>query len=346
MAEAQPGADGQPNGEMQFSDDLLSSLTPNRPDGPTDDDLSLDPDADEVVLADGGEEDKTESGEAPDAAPGTMRATEFAKAAGWKLEEFYSAVTVPIDGQDVPLGQALNEAKTLKEAHDALSRERDELHEKLSKTSVPMPQGYQQVAPEAQEMLGQIHQYQTQLAELDKTNWEGWEPGQAAATQIRTVRTIEDLRQRAQAVQAKYQGELQSQMVQAREEADRQTRSRIKPWADPAVMARDKQAIKDMGSRYGYEPHDIDAIADPRVWQILHDLQKAGAEIKQVRDKAKAVRKVGKTLPAGGARGSGDGKATRAEQLRGLKSARTPTERSKIRQSVDLGPLPPISNPR
>ena len=329
-----PLTDGQPitkeslfpeGWEKQYEDDVPTEETS---------DESADLEEESEVLADGEEDESETEDETPDEASGTMRAVEFAKAAGWKLEEFYQGVTVPINGQDVPLGQALNDAQVTQQSLSAVSRERDELREKLNQqATTPM------MGPHDPEALKLQTQADLLRDALQQTDWSQIDRGEAAFQMQQANSRILDLERQAQTKQTEHMAKLQADYTRVQTEADKQIRTLMPEWADGQVQAREWGSVKDMASRYGLKPQEIDGILDPRIKHMLRDASKAMGHVETIRKKAKAVRKVGKTLSPG-SRQSQPGRGSLKDTARKIREAGSREEALDLRLSQDLGPLP------
>ena len=312
--------------EKQYEDDVPTE------DETTDESADLE-EADEV-LADGEEDESETEDETPDEASGTMRAVEFAKAAGWKLEEFYNGVTVPINGQDVPLGKALNDAQATHQSLSAVSRERDELREKLNQQVTTPAMG-----PHDPEALKLQTQADLLRDALQQTDWSQIDRGEAAFQMQQANSRILDLERQAQTKQSEHMAKLQGEMQRVQAEADKQIRSLMPEWSDGQVQSREWQGVKDMASRYGLKAQELDGILDPRIKHMLRDASKAMGHVETIRKKAKQVRKVGKTLSPG-SRQSQPGRGSLKETARKIREAGSREEKFDLRLSQDLGPLP------
>ena len=336
MAEA-PSTDGVTK-ESLFPEGWEKQL---EGDAPADDETQAKPEDESTdlneegeALADGEKGESEGEDETPDEGSDTMRAVEFAKAAGWKLEEFYAGVTVPINGQDVPLGQALNDAKALHESNASLSRERDALKERLDQQGTQVPMG--PVDPEAQKLAIRAELLREEFGKVD---WSQMERGDAAFQMNQINTAISDLERQAQTKQSEHMAKLQSEMAKVREESDRQIRARITEWNDPQVMSSDWSGVKDMLSQYGVTGDQVDSITDARIRHFLRDAYKARSQVETIRKKAKTVRKVGRTLSPG-SRPAQAGPGSLKDAKRKIREARTREDALDTRLNVDLGPLP------
>lgn len=335
MAETNGAGDVQ-----QFPDDLLTALNAppkgtfelvdESPDG-QDESRADEPD---VSLADAQEDEQSESEQADDALSG-MRLYDFAKAAGWKLQEFYDHVMIPVDGVDVPIGKAINDMKSVRDQADALSRERNELQEKLAQTATNVPQ--QEHSPEAAAMLEQARQWEEFLL---KNDWTQYDTAQAAMQKIDIKAAIDQQRQAAYQKEAEFQHGKQQQMSKAFEECDRQMRSLIPAWSDQSVKGRDEQRMYDTATKYGFSRQEVDSWMDSRARFMLHKLAEHESKAAQIKQGAKRINKVGKTLGAGSRTGLPNDKQSLAEVAKDIrKAAGNNEELSRVRQTRDLGPL-------
>ena len=246
-----------------------------------------------------------------------MNLKDFAEQAGWSLEEFYRDLYRVEDGQEVSVSQAFDERKQLKQANDALLRERQELQEKVNQGSVTVPQ--KGISPEAQALMTQAQIYQQQLTQAD---WSNVDPAVAANQKLDLQMAAQQLVMQAQAKQQEYEAEQQKQLKAAYEEADRQTRSRIPEWNDAKVREADFQRIKDNAASYGIRSEEIETIVDPRYRHWLRDLVKAKADVTRIEQGAKKIRKVSKTLGSGARVPQKTGKPTLKDVSQQLKQAR------------------------
>lgn len=246
-----------------------------------------------------------------------MNLKDFAEQAGWSLEEFYRDLYRVEDGQEVSVSQAFDERKQLKQANDALLRERQELQEKVNQGSVTVPQ--KGISPEAQQLMTQAQIYQQQLTQAD---WSNVDPAIAANQKLDLQMAAQQLVMQAQAKQQEYEAEQQKQLKAAYEEADRQTRSRIPEWNDAKVREADFQRIKDNAASYGIRSEEIETIVDPRYRHWLRDLVKAKADVTRIEQGAKKIRKVSKTLGSGARVPQKTGKSTLKDVSRELSKAK------------------------
>lgn len=242
----------------------------------------------------------TQSGEgeqetAPEAALGRMRLKDFLNAAGVTMEEFYRDVVVERDGVEVPVSQAWDDYRTLTQARDDLLRERSELQEKVSKSSMQVPA--QQISPEAQQLMLQAQQYQQAL--MQPEYWQGMDPAQAVATKQDYMIAAQQLAQQAQAKQAEWQQKQTEKYRQALEEADRETRKAIPQWNDTAIREAEWRGIGDMLSTYGINEQELQQVVDPRWRRLLRDAMQSRAQSQRIQQGVQKIRKVGKTVSPG-----------------------------------------------
>ena len=276
------------------------------------------------------QDEEEQSGDVSEAGLGKMRLKDFLSAAGVSMEEFYRDVYVDKDGKEVSVSAAWDERDALRQAHDALLRERTELHERLNQAAVATPQTG--ISPEAQALMSQAQIYQTALT---STDWSQVDPGTAANQKMDLQLAIQQLQQQAQAKQVEYESGQQEQLAKAQAEADRQIRAKIPEWSDTAILETEKRGIADMLSSYGLQPQEIQAIYDPRVWHMLRDAWKAKTSQARISEGAKKIRKVSKTLSAG-SRGAPDRKMSPTDVRKAIGKAKTREERQRLRLSLPL----------
>lgn len=234
-----------------------------------------------------------------EAALGRMRLNDFLDAAGVSMEEFYRDVVVERDGAEVSVSKAWDDYKAQVQANEALLRERAELQEKANRaaTSVPQPG----ISPDAQALAFQAQEKMRLISESD---WSQMDAGHAANFKLDLRSQADQLWQQAQAKQAEHQGKVQTEMRNALEEADRQTRAQIPEWNDQSVRTSEVKAIKDHLSKYGISEQEADSVIDPRWRRVLRDAQKASADVTRVQKGAKTIRKVGRTVAPGARAGT------------------------------------------
>ncbi len=266
----------------------------------------------------------------------SMRLYDFAKQAGWKLDEFYSGVTVPIDGQDVPIGQALNDIKSVREANEALLRERQELREKAQKSAAEMPVAQQ--SPDAMALMAQAQMYRQQLqgimqAEQNDPNLVN-DPG-VASQKVNIDYTIRSLEQQAAQKQMEYDKGLQEQIRKTFEERDMQTRARIKEWNDPNVRQAEWTAISDELKADGVDNVDINQVP-PNMRAFLRRAWRAIAAEKRIKEGPKTIRKVGKVLPASARVSHVKPKPDRTALSQKIRDTKNPEEAMKLRLTAEL----------
>lgn len=272
----------------------------------------------------------------PEAALERMSIGDFSKQAGITQEEFYRDLYRVEDGKEVSVSQAFDERKALKEANDALLRERAELQEKVTQVSTQVPM--QDVSPEAQNLANQAHM---KLQVLEQTDWSQWEAGAAANTKLDLQMQAQALWRQAEAKQAEHIGQVQQRQAQAIEAADRETRSRIPKWNEATARNADWQAIKDLTASYGIAANEIDMIVDPRWRHFLHDALQARAKEARIAKGVKKVRKVGKVLSAGSRGAPAEKKPTLEDARKALADARARgaslEEVNRLRLKLPLG---------
>ena len=291
--------------------------------------LAADADIDDEAPDEGQEGDESEP-KASEATLGRMKLNDFLDAAGVSMEEFYRDVYVELDGKEVSISQAWDGEKSSVKALEALSRERDELQARLNQSAITVPTGPQD--PQAMALAIQADECQKVL---DNTDWTQFEAAQASAEQLKYINLRDTLRKQAQEKQQKHVQEVQAHYAKAIEEADRQTRSAIPEWNDAKVRAAEWQAIKDLGASYGFKAQEMDAVLDPRTRLMLRDFAKIKQEVATVKAGAKRIRKVGKTLGAGG-RDTSKGRPSLEDVSRAIREAPDRHAKSKIRQTMDL----------
>lgn len=283
-----------------------------------------------------GEEAET----AQEAALGRMRLNDFLDAAGVSMEEFYRDVVVERDGAEVSVSAAWDDYKTLKEANDALLRERSELNEKVNRSATQVQQP--RVSPDAQLLANQA---QMKLQQIAETDWSQVDAGTAANLKFDLQAQAQQLWQQAQSKQAEHDQKLQGEFRTAMEEADRLTRAQIPEWNDQTVRNTEWKAIGDMLTRYGIQPQEVDSVVDPRWRRFFRDALKASAEKARIQQGARKIRKVGKTV-APGARAGMTKTPTLAGARAQLKSAReqgaTKGEMTRQRLNVQLPDIKPV----
>ena len=244
------------------------------------------------ALAQAQEEESEAEGEAVEAAQQALDMTvgQFANAAGVTMQDIFGLRMS--DGRT--LSEMVDDTGKLKEANDALLRERSELQEKVKTASTQMPTGG--VAPEAQAMLAQAQIYHQALMQTD---WSQVDAATAANQKFDLQQAIGQLQGQAQMKQAEYIQKQQARATEAMAEAERQIRAKIPEWTNEQTMAHEKRGIGDMLRGYGYTQQEIDSEMDPRMWKLIHDAWKNTANVKRINEKAKTIRKVSRTLPPG-----------------------------------------------
>ena len=333
MAEQTSAADAPMTRESLMNWDNIEEVTdapqPDAklsPDGADDDGLQ--------DVADEQPEDDVESEDQPtDESADAMRLYEFAKRAGWKLDEFYDGVTIPVNGEEVKIGEAINSIDQHSSQVNSLSQERDALQERLNQTATQGPAAMPPIDPEAQKAALLAELYQDQLA--DPNAWQGVDPGVASQQQIQLMNMVQKLTREAQTKQAEHQQKLSQSYQEARDEADRQVRGIIKEWADPKVRARDEQANRDFVREFGYKAEEYDAVIDPRMKHLVQAARLSMGKVKKVESKAREIRKVPKTL-APGARATLNEKTDLKTVKQRIGEAKTRDERQKLRLTMPL----------
>ena len=284
------------------------------------------------------EAQETEEGEvadeSPEAAIGRMRLKEFLDAAGVSMEEFYRDVYVEKDGREVSVSEAWDQHKQIKEANDALLRERAELQKRLDQSAATVPQ--QQVSPEASAIMAKAQIYGQQLQAIMQDPNLVNDPT-AANRKVDLQYAINTLVAEAQTKQAEWNARQQESAYKALEERDRQTRSAIPEWNDANIQASEWRAISDMMSAYGVQTTDI-KLFPPAERRLLRDAWKAMNQAKRAAEGAKRIRKVSKTLPTA-SRVPMKSKPSKEEARETIRSAKTRDDKLKAMLSVDLGEL-------
>lgn len=323
-----PGSPGTPEykGGWDNIEELADEPAPStddEPDGAPGNDVQAD-----------AQEDEPESGDqAPDEVSSKITAKDFAKAAGWSLEEFYRDVLVKVNGEDIPLSDVLNEYPTLHSAREALSRERDELQGKLNQAAVQPTQAMPQMPEEISEKLFEAKMCERALAE---GNWQGMDSGQASQQQISLMTRAQTLRNEANELVVKHHQEVQAGFQKLRDEADKQVRQLIPEWADSRVRAQDERANRDFVQAWGFRPEEYDNSADPRMRRMVQAFRQLSAKVKKVETKAKQVRKVSKTVSAGARQGLNE-RVSLDDAKRKINEAQGASNKQKARLTVPLG---------
>lgn len=324
-----PGSPGTPEykGGWELVDDEAERSASD------DDESPKGADSDDEVQAEV-HEDESESGdETTEVSSDTMRAYDFAKQAGWKLDEFYAGVTVPIDGSEVTLSQVIDDAKSLRGVNEALSRERDELQGKLNQAAAQPTQAMPQMPEEISEKLFEAKMCERALAE---GNWQGMDSGQASQQQISLMTRAQTLRNEANELRMKHHQEVQAGFQKLRDEADKQVRQLIPEWADSRVRAQDERANRDFVQAWGFRPEEYDNSPDPRMRRMVQAFRQLSAKVKKVETKAKQVRKVSKTVSAGARQGLNE-RVSLDDAKRKINEAQGTSNKQKMRLTVPLG---------
>lgn len=322
-----PGSPGTPeyNGTWDNIEDVTEASQTDQPSEATD--------VDDGEVQTEGHEDEPESGdETSEATSETMRAYDFAKQAGWKLDDFYAGVTVPIDGSEVTLSKVIDDAKSLRSTNDALSRERDELQSRLNQASTSMPAAMPPVSPEVQKLLVQAELHEQALLE---GNWQGMDSGDASQQQIFLMTKANQLRAEAQQKALEHQAKMQEQFAKVREEAEKQVRQLIPAWSDSKVRTQDERANRDFVKNFGFKPEEYDNALDPRMRHLVNFARQQASQVEKVKTKAKAVRKVSKVLPPGSRQG--EQRVSLEDSKRKISDAKSQSEKQRLRLTLPLG---------
>ena len=320
-----PGTPGYKGGWDNIEEKADEPELDATPDGAEDDEDKASADAHDEAEVEGDDE-------ATDGSPGKLTAKEFAKQAGWALEEFYRDVLVQFNGADVSLSDALNEAQTLKQTHDALSRERDELREKLAQASSQGPVSMQD--PELTELGIKLKWMQQALAD---PSWAQLPPEEANSQRLNLMSQIEATKAEIATKQTEVHGKWQEQAAKSREALSKQIRSKIPEWNNPVVLNADMQANLDFMAQYGYNGNDTSWCSDARLVQVVNDARKALAKAKKIEKGAKVVNKVSRKTLGAGARGGPEGPASLSDSKRKISEASGRENKQKARLTVPLG---------
>ena len=308
--------------------------------GKVDADASPEGTVDEEEAQTEGQTGESESEQDGDEVSGdTISLKEFTKAAGWKLEEFYNGVTVPVNGDDVPLSRVLDDFKELSTANSALSQERDELQEKLNQSVTSVPSNGQ-MSPELLEALILNREAEGYQQMLLTTDWSQLDPQSANSQRLDLQQAIQVRQSQAQAKAHEHQTKMHEHMRKARGEVEKQIRQKIPAWSDRKIRAQEEQRARDTAVRFGYTAEEYDSWVDPRAVHVMHELSKLQEEKALVKKGVKRVRQVRKGSTLGeGSRDTGGDKVTPEEAARRIRDAKTREARSATRMKVDLGPL-------
>ena len=263
------------------------------------------------------DEQADEASQELEAALERMSIGEFTKQAGITQEEFYRDLYRLEDGKEVSVSQAFDERKALKEANDALLRERVELQEKVTQTSTQVPT--QDIDPEAFQ-LAESAKYKLSL--IEDTDWSQYEPGLAANTKLDLQMQAQALWRQAEMKQAAHNEQVQQRQKEAISNAYTEVLKRIPEWSTEQTRVAGWDALKKFAAPYGFQPHEIDQLVDPRLVHVFHDALQARAKEKRIEKGVKKVRKVGKVLSAGSRGAPAEKKPTLDDARKALADAR------------------------
>ncbi len=246
-----------------------------------------------------------------------IRAVDFAKQAGWDLEEFYRDVTVPTDTGEVSLSEVVDGFKDLRSENESLRQERQQLQEKAAASGVPM----QQYSVEAQDLFSRAKYLQEQY---ENTQWGKLDPAEAANMRFEYQDAINKLTQQGHLKQAEHEQKAKEAIAKYRIEVDTQVGRLIPAWRNPRVKQEQFAAVSSMlSSEYGFDEAAIaQAALDPRAQHILHDLWELKQRDAQIKAGVKKIKKVPKHLTSASRREAGKrqiadvGKAIRAAKGR------------------------------
>ena len=232
------------------------------------------------------------------------------------------------------LSEAIDATDALRQANEALLRERSELQKKADIAATQAPTT--DISPEVQALMARAEIFK---AALEPANFEGVDAATAANQKFELMQNYNQLVQAAQVKQMEYNQGRAEKMAQAKEEASRQIRSRIPEWSDAATRAQEETQIADLAHAYGYSRQEVEEIlhTDPRGSHMLRDFLQARQKQARIEQGVQKIRKVPKTLPAQ-ARVEAK-KPTLAEagaKLRELRNSSRETQQ-KARLSIDLG---------
>ncbi len=271
-----------------------------------------------------------------EAALGRMELNEFLREAGISHEEFYRDIYKVEDGKEVSMSAAWDERKSLKEANEALLKERNELQQKVNQAAVQMPQMSE--SPEAANLRMQAQQCQHALV---ATDWSQMDAATAASQKVDLQVMAQQYMQAAQQKQMEHQEKVEKTIRERQEEAEIQTRKRIPEWTDTRVRDIEWQNIADMMHPYGIPRQEVDNIRDPRYRHFLRDALKATAEKQRIVEGARKIRKVSKKTLEAAARspiksGEPDLKQVQRDIRDARKKGKTRAEIQKMRLEMPL----------
>lgn len=290
-----------------------------------------------LAEAQGGDEEQDQELEAEqEAALGSMSYNDFLKAAGVSLESGYRDVYFDLDGEEVPVSKLVDAVKDSKKANEALLRERQELREKAKAAAAYVPQA--QISPEANALMTEARLHQQRLQVIMAAEAKDPELANNPAVineKLNHQLMAKQLEEHAAQKQVEFQNGLRERQQKALDEADMQTRARIKEWNDPNIRKTEWTAISDMLKGYGIRNTEMAAF-DPGERELLRDAMRALNMQKRIKQGAKTIRKVGKVLPASSRVSNMKPKPDRKALAKQIRETANPEEAMKLRLTADL----------
>ena len=253
-----------------------------------------------------------------------MSIGQFANAAGVTLKDIYG-LTMP-DGRT--LSQAVDEGKEQSTTIQNLQGEVNQLQRQLQEASNAPPLDAEAMKLEAQAELFQ--------AQLDNADFSQIDDGKAANLRLSYMQEIQRLKEQAQAKRNQSNGKMQEKAQEALIAANRDLMGKIPTWNSQDVYMRDNKAMGDFLRTRGFSDWDLFAIdRNPGIKHLVYDAWKAMAKQEEIKQGAKRVRKVSKTLSPGAMSGT-RGKPSLKEVGKEINKGETRQDRQRRRLTAEF----------
>ncbi len=223
-----------------------------------------------------------------------MSIGQFANAAGVTLRDMYG-IKMP-DGRT--LSQAVDEGREQQATLGRLQTENSQLKERLEKAQtnfVPMDD------PEAVALEKEAEVYQKAL---DNADWSKVDPGAAANQKLEYMRVISQLKDAAQVKRSENATKQQEASNNALMAANQRLLAEIPEWNSAEIYSRDNRDMAKFLLSHNFTDSDLFAIdRHPVLKKFVYQSWKAMAKQAEIKQGAKKVRKISKSMgpgPAGG----------------------------------------------
>ncbi len=255
-----------------------------------------------------------------------MGMAEFATAVGLQVADIYHGIRIP-DGRT--LSQAIDETGAQRAAMEKLQTERDQLHSQLQAAQSNVVHGDD---PEAMRFEHEAAVYQQQLDNADLSSMDA---GDAANFKLSYMQAIQKLQTAAEAKRREGYAKRQQAAYESLAAANQELVSQVPEWTSAQVFQRDNERMANFLRTRGFSDQDLYQIdRSPKYKLLVRDAVNALAKQKEIKQGAKKIRKLSKSLKPGAKVGSS--KRSLTDVRRVISNAGTKAEKQRARLSMEF----------